>query len=422
MSIPTIISMLITSIYNMADTFFVGKISTQATAAVGVTFSFMSVLQAIGFFFGQGSGTFISRRLGARDSQRALGMASTAFFLAMGTGVALMIAGLLLLRPLSILLGSTPTILPDTVVFLRCILIGAPFMIGSMSLNNQMRFQGNATFAMFGMLSGAIVNIILLPILIFVCKLGILGAGLGTLIGQITGFFVLFAMSRKGENLRISPKNISLCSGYFKEILRGGTPSLTRQGLGAISTILLNVAAGAYGDAAIAGMSIVTRLSFIVMSVVIGLGQGFQPFCGFNYGAKLYPRVKSGFYFSVKVSAAFLVFCALAGFPFAAQIVNVFRADPEVVAVGAVAFRWQIVTYPLISVIMISNMMMQTTGHAVQANILAASRNGLFFIPFILVLPHLFGILGVEICQAVSDICSFVLALPLTSKVLSEMK
>src|SRR5574344_324813 len=422
MAIPTIISMLVTSIYNIVDTYFVGKINTQATAAVGITFAVMSVIQAIGFLFGQGSGVYISRKLGARKTGNAQKMASTAFFCSICSGLAITAFGLLFLTPLSVALGSTPTILPYTERYMAVILIGAPFMTSSMTLNNQMRFQGNASYAMYGMVTGAILNVILVPIFIFVLKMGILGAALARVIGQICSFFILLIMTFRGGNIRIKINDFSFEREYFAEIFKGGTPSLTRQGLASVSTMLLNVAAGAYGDAAIAGMSIVTRISFVILSIVIGIGQRFQPLCGFCYGAKLYQRVRNGYFFSIKIATIFLIVCAVSGYWFAEDIIYIFRNDTAVVEVGAAAFRWQLITYPLGAVIMLSNMMLQTTGNSISANILAASRNGIFFIPLIIILPLIFGLLGVEMCQAVADVLSFLLAVPLVYRLLKKIK
>ncbi|MCQ2189471.1 MAG: MATE family efflux transporter [Paludibacteraceae bacterium] len=422
MAVPTVVSMLVTSFYNMADTFFVGRINTQATAAVGVSFSLMSVIQAIAFLFGQGSGTYISRRLGAKDVEDASRMASTAFFAALGVSCLITLFGFIFLDQLAKFLGSTPTILPYAKTFMSCILIGCPFMISTLVINNQMRFQGNASLAMYGILSGAVINVMLVPLFIFVFDMGILGAGLGTLLGQFCGFCVIFTMSRKGNNLRINPRHITFSYKYAKEIIRGGSPSLTRQGLMAISTSMLNVAAGVYGDAAIAAMSVVTRICFFIQSVVIGIGQGFQPLCGFCYGAKLYQRVRDGYMFAVKASAIFLIVCVAAGAPFADTLVRIFRDDEMVIAVGTPALRWQMLTFPLVSVIQMSNMMLQTTGRALPANILAASRNGFFFIPSILILPYFFGLDGVEAAQALSDFLSFLLATPLALWMLGQLK
>lgn len=422
MAVPTVISMLVTSIYNIVDTYFVGLLNTQATAAVGVVFPVMSIIQATGFFFGQGSGTFISRQLGARQRSTAAKMASTGFFSAITFGILLTVIGIAFLKPLSVLLGSTPTILPYTEQYLGVILIGAPFMTGSMVLNNQMRFQGNARNAMFGMMSGAVMNVILVPIFMFVFNLGILGTAIGTVVSQAIGFTVLFFMSRRGDNIHLKFKDFSKESYYFKEIFKGGTPSLTRQGLASIATILLNLAAGVYGDAAIAGMSIVGRLSFVIFATIIGIGQGFQPFCGFNYGAGNYQRVRKGYFFSIKASMVFLLFCCILGFIFAEEVIDVLRHDPEVVKVGAAAFRWQIITYPLAAVITVSNMALQTSGRSVPANIIAASRNGLFFIPLIIILPKIFGLVGVESCQAVSDVLSFLLTVPIMMSYFRSLK
>lgn len=420
---PTIVSMLVTSFYNIADTYFVGKINTQSTAAVGIVFSVMSIIQAVGFFFGHGSGNYISRKLGAKEDEAARRMAATGFFLALSLGIILMLTGLLLLRPLSYALGSTPTILPYTERYLGIILLGAPFMIASLVLNNQMRFQGNAAYAMVGIVAGAATNVILDPILIFVCDLGISGAAIATVISQVFSFCLLFYMGRREGNIRIHYRNFTFSWSFVKEIIGGGTPSLARQGLASISTIFLNVSAGNYGDAAIAGMSIVSRIGMFINSFLIGFGQGFQPLCGFNYGAGLYARVRQGFWFSVKVGFIFLLCCSVAGMGYAEEIVALFRkGDPLVIETGSAALRWQLITYPLGAWIILSNMMLQTIRKSVRATILSSARQGLFFIPLIFILPHYLGLQGVEMCQAVSDMFTFVLAIPLTGSVLLEMK
>ncbi len=423
LAVPTIVSMLVTSFYNIADTYFVGKINTQSTAAVGIVFSVMSIIQAVGFFFGHGSGNYISRKLGAKEDEAASRMAATGFFLALSLGVILMLLGLLLLRPLSYALGSTPTILPYTERYLGIILLGSPFMIASLVLNNQMRFQGNAAYAMVGIVAGAATNVILDPILIFVCDLGISGAAIATVISQVFSFCLLFYMGRREGNIRIHYRNFTFSWSFVKEIIGGGTPSLARQGLASISTIFLNVSAGNYGDAAIAGMSIVSRIGMFINSFLIGFGQGFQPLCGFNYGAGLYARVRQGFWFSVKVGFIFLLCCSIAGMGYAEEIVALFRkGDPLVIETGSAALRWQLITYPLGAWIILSNMMLQTIRKSVRATILSSARQGLFFIPLIFILPYYLGLQGVEMCQAVSDMFTFVLAIPLSGGVLLEMK
>lgn len=413
MAVPTIISMLVTSVYNIVTTFYVGRISTQATAAVGISFSVMSIIQAVGFTFGQGSGNYISRELGARRHDNASRMASTGFFCAVATGIVICVVGLCLLERLALLLGSTSTILPYAKQYLTFILLAAPFMCGALCLNNQMRFQGNAAYAMFGIITGAVINVFLAPVFIFVLGLGVTGAGMSTFIGEACSMFVLLWMTHKGGTIRLHFRNFAPRKELLKEILAGGTPSFTRQGMASVGVALLNVAAGAFGDAAIAGMSIVGRVTFVVFAAVIGLGQGFQPLCGFCYGARLYSRVREGYWFIVRLGTVFLVLCAVLGFMFSSECIAFFRHDPDVISVGRVALRWQLVSLPLGAIVMYTNMMMQTIRKPWQANILAASRNGLFFIPLIIILPHFLGLLGVEMCQAWADVCSFLLAIPI---------
>ncbi len=413
MAIPTIISMLVTGLYNIADTFFVGKIDTQATAAVGVVFSLMFFVQAMGFFFGHGSGNYISRELGARRHENAVKMASTGFFSSFLVGIIVLILGEIFLTPLSLMLGSTPTILPYTEDYMQVILLGAPFLTSSLTLNNQMRLQGNANFAMYGIVTGAILNVVLDPILIFTCGLGVSGAAWATVIGQAVSFVILFLMTRRGENIAIHFRNFSPSLQRYKEIFYGGSPSMMRQGLACIATMSLNLAAGVYGDSAIAAMSIVGRIAMLSFAVVIGLGQGFQPVCGFCYGAGLYDRLKEAYKFTVTIGTIFLIVLAIIGWMISGTLIGVFRDDPEVIAIGVVALRWQLCVFPVNALILASNMLAQTCRKPWRANILAAARQGLFFIPLIFILPSYFGLLGVEMCQAVSDLLSFVLTVPI---------
>lgn len=414
MAIPTIISMLVTSLYVIADTYFVGQINTQATAAVGIVYSLMFFVQACGFFFGHGSGNYISRELGAKRRDNAVRMASNGFFFSFLLGLFVMALGLLFLEPLSVLLGSTPTILPYTEKYLGIVLLSAPFLTSSLTLNNQMRLQGNAAYAMYGIVVGAILNVALDPILIFGFDMGITGAAIATLVGQVVSFFILFYMARKGENIGIYFRNFVPSWLTLKEIFLGGSPSLSRQGLACLATMSLNIAAGTYGDEAIAAMSIVNRISMLVLATVIGLGQGFQPLCGFCYGAKMYDRLEAGYKFTVKVGTAFLLVCTVTGWIFSGSIIGLFRDDPEVISIGVVALRWQLCTYPFNAMILASNMLTQTCRKTWRANFLAAARQGLFFVPLIFILPRFFGLLGVEMCQAVSDTLAFIATVPIT--------
>ena len=423
MSVPSIISMLITSFYNMADTFFVGQIGTTATAAVGVIFPLMSIIQALGFTFGHGSGNYISRKLGQGEVEDAKKMAATGFVSALVAGAIFGLVGLIFLDGLVGILGATPTIAPYARQYAMYILIGTPFMASSLVLNNQLRFQGSAFFGMIGMGVGAVLNIALDPLFIFVLDMGVSGAALATILSQIVSFCLLLRGCTRGGNIAISLKNFSPSWARYKEIARGGTPSLFRQGLGSVATICLNFAAGIYGDAAIAGMSIVTRVLQFANSAIIGLGQGFQPVCGFNYGAKLYGRVRKAFWFTVSLAFCVLLIGSIVGIAFAPQIIAIFRKeDLEVIKIGALSLRLQCIFLPLSAFVVGSNMMLQTIGKPVKASISAAARTGLFFVPAILILPQFFGLLGVQMSQAVADLCSFVLCVPLAGTTLLEMK
>lgn len=423
MAVPTIVSMLVTCLYTIVDTYFVGQLNTQSTAAVGIVFSLMCLIQAIGSFFGHGSGSYMSRELGARRIDNAASMAATGFVYAIITGVAIAAVGLISLRTLSLWLGSTATVLPYTEQYMAIILIGTPFQIASFTLNSQLRMQGNTRHAMWGIVSGAVLNVLLDPLLIFGCSLGLRGAALATVIGQAVSFLILYIMcNRRGATcVGIHLTKFSLRWHYVREIIYGGSPSLSRQGLASISVVLLNLAAASYGDAAVAAMSIVSRVTMFVMSVIVGLGQGFQPFCGYCYGAGLYARLRQGYWFTVKTGFVFLAIFAAVVYCFAEQTVALFRDDAIVIAVGSTALRWHLVAYPLNAYIMTSNMMLQTTRRPLRANLLASARRGLVFIPFILLLPHLFGLMGVAMCQAVCDVVTFLLAIPIMRLTFKEL-
>ena len=423
LAVPCIISMLVTSFYNMADTFFVGQLKDNAaTGAVGVVFSMMAIIQAVGFFFGQGSGTFISRALGEKNQKEAEEMAATGFYSSLAIGAVICILGQIFLEPLSYLLGSTDTILPHTKAYLQVILLGAPWITASFVLNNQLRFQGGAMYAMVGITTGAVLNIILDPILIFNAGLGVAGAGWATIISQFISFCLLYLGCCKGSNIRIRLKNIRIRLYYFHMILRGGLPSLARQCLASLATICLNHAARPHGDAIIAAMGVVQRISMFGASTMLGFGQGFQPVCGFNYGAKLYDRVKKGFWFSVKISTVVLIAISVAGFIFAPDLIRLFRDDPDVIACGTMALRFQCVSFATHGWIVMSNMMEQSMGRTLPATFLSVARQGLFFIPLVLTLSATLGVLGIQMTQMAADILTFLFAIPIHIHVLRTME
>lgn len=422
MAVPTIISMLITSFYNMADTFFVGRIGTSATGAVGVVFPLMAIIQAVGFFFGQGSGNYISRQLGAQHEEEAERMASTGFFSSLAAGLLILVLGLLFQNPLCHLLGATDTIFPFARSYMRYILIGAPYMTAALVLNNQLRLQGNATHAMVGLVAGGVLNIALDPLFIFVFGLGIAGAAIATILSQLVSFVLLLWGVRRSGGIPIRLRLFSPSRARFLAIVGGGVPSLCRQGLASIAITCLNTAARPFGDAAIAAMSVVTRVSQFASSALIGFGQGYQPVCGFNYGARRYDRVTRGFWFCIKVSSGLLVALAVLGAVFAPQLVALFRADdPEVIRIGARTLRLQCLSFPLLGWVILCNMLLQNIAMTVRASIVAAARQGLFFIPLALILPYFAGLTGVQLCQPLSDLCSFALSAALTIPVLRAL-
>ena len=423
LAVPTIISMLTTSIYNMADTFFVSKISTSASGSVGIAFPLMMIIQAIGFTLGMGSGNYISRLLGQKDREYSSKVLATGFFTALIVGAALAIIGIIFLNPLVYALGATETIAPHAKAYIRYILIGMPFMTASFVLNGTLRFQGSAFYSMIGIATGGILNILLDPIFIFTLNMGTGGAALATIISQFISFCILFYNSSIGGNIKIRIKEFTPKWEMYQEILRGGLPSFYRQALGSVALIALNFSAGIYGDAAIAAMSIVGRVIQFAVSVMLGLGQGFQPVCGFNYGAKLYDRVLKAFYFTAKLSIIALSILSVIGLITSPLVITAFRKeDLEVIKIGSLALRFQSLTLPLIAWIIMTNMLVQTIGKSKEASIVAISRQGLFFIPAVLILPRMFGLLGVQLSQPISDLCAFMVSLIISGNVLSELK
>ena len=419
---PTILSMLITSIYNLADTFFVGQISTSASGAVGVVSSLMAIIQALGFMLGHGAGTIISRSLGSRDTTAATRFASTSFFTALVFGVVLAVAGLGTLPHFMMLLGSTETILPHACAYARPILIAAPLMISSLVMNNILRYEGKASFAMIGLVTGGVLNIALDPLFMFVFGLGTAGAGIATALSQSISFCILLSMFLRGKTVsqfRLSA--VTREARDFGRILLGGAPSFGRQGLNSIGGMLLNLAARSYGDAAVAGMSIVSRIFMFIISVAIGVGQGLQPVASFNYGARKYRRVRQAAIFTIE--AAFCMLVVLVGLCWVNgdALVRLFRDDPAVTAVALPAFHYQCLAMLLHPIIVVANMTLQSVGASGRATFLACCRQGVFFIPLILILPRTHGLFGVEICQPIADVLTFLVSLPFLIAFLQQL-
>lgn len=424
LAVPTIISMLITSIYNMADTFFVSQLSTSASGAVGVNFSLMAMIQAIGFTLGMGSGNYMSRMLGAKEQDRAQRACSTAVYTAFFFGLLLAVFGIWNIDSLVRALGATETIAPYARDYGKYILIAAPYMTVSFVFNNHLRSQGNAALSMLGITAGGVLNVILDPVLIFGFEMGISGAAIATIFSQFVSFLILLTLViRSGNVLKPHPKFFTMKGWVYKEILSAGMPTLGRQGLASVASVLLNVAASGFGDAAVAAMSIVTRIMMFINSALIGFGQGFQPVCGFNFGAKRYGRVLEAYYFCRRVAFVFLLVMAVVMFAVSTPIMRLFRReDAEVVKIGALALKMQCVLLPIQSFTIIGNMLTQSIGYSFRATLTAIGKQGLFFIPAILILPGIYGVLGLQLAQPVADLLTFVLTQVIVVMVVKELK
>lgn len=422
LAIPTILSMLVSAIYNMADSYFVGKINTQSVASVGIVFSIMTLLQAIGFFLGNGSGIMVSTLLGEKKKDDAQIYANVAFFSVIFVGIILAVIGLFFSNSIALLLGATKTTIEYASTYLKYILLGSPFILGSFVLNNQLRYQGSALYSMIGILTGSIINIALDPLFIFTFKLEVAGAALATVIGQIVSFFMLYFGTFKNDNIRLSIKRFKPTAKVYLTIFKNGLPSLARQGIGTVANIAMNFACAPFGDAVIAGMSVYNRVMFLGMAVVIGYGQGYQPVCSFNFGAKNYKRVFDGYKFLAVVTTIIITVFSIIGFIFAPQLIAVFRDDAEVITIGAKALRYQSFAMLVTGYCTASNMLMQSLRISGKATVMALSRQGIFYIPAILILPRMFDITGIALAQPVADILSFVLTIFLVVPTVKKLK
>ncbi len=420
---PTVLSMLITSIYNLADTFFVGQLSTSASGAVGVVSSLMAIIQALGFMLGHGSGSTISRSLGQQDTDSASRFASTSFFTSLLFGGVLTVGGLAALTPLMRLLGSTETILPHARDYAFYILLAAAPMMASLVLNNILRYEGKANFAMIGLVTGGVLNMVLDPIMIFGFRMGTGGAGLATALSQVVSFFILLSMFLRGKTVsHLSFRAFSRQPKDFVQIFTVGFPSFGRQGLASIASMLLNIAARSYGDAAVAAMSTVSRIFMFILSVSLGIGQGFQPVAGFNYGARRYGRVREACLFTIGAGAIFIFLISSLCWWNGAALIRLFRNDPAVLEIALPALRYQCLAMLLQPVIVSTNMLFQSIGKAGRATFLSCCRQGLCFIPLILTLPQIWGVLGIEAAQPIADLLTFCISLPFLLQYLGQLK
>ena len=423
LAVPSIITMMISAIYNMADTFYVARIDIQSPAAVGIVFSYMAFIQAIAFFFGHGSANYISRALGAKNREGAALIASTGFFTSFIAGVLIAFLGFVFMNPLLRLLGSTETIMPHARAYFRYILLGTPLIMSSFVMNNQMRFQGNAFMAMLGITFGAGLNIILDPIFIFMFGMGVSGASLATMLSQCVSFVILLRLTGRGDGIRISIRNFKPTFAHYREITAGGFPSLGRQGLASLALAYMNQLAGLYGDVAIAALSVVNRVIMFSTSMVLGFGQGFQPVCGFNYGAREFTRVRHAFWFTVMITSAYCALLSVLGYVFAENVIAIFRPnDAELISLGSRALRYECIVYTSVGFVTISNMYLQSIRKTIRASILAASRQGFMLFIALHIGMKFFGLTGIITAQPLADALTFMIAIPFSFSALNESK
>ena len=412
MAVPSVASMLITTLYNLADTYFVSQLSTSASASVGVVFAIMSLIQAMGGGFGMGASSLISRKLGEKKPEEASLYATSAFCGAFVFGLILLIFGLAFLTPLVRLLGSTETMLPYSRDYARYILLAAPVMCSAFVLNSAIRSEGASIRAMVGMSAGGVLNIALDPLLIFTCGLGIGGAAIATAISQLFSFVLMLFLMR-GISIKMRPSLISRRPADYLLLLRTGFPTIIRQGLASVASALMNNAAAVYGDAAVAAVTISNRVYLFVRNIILGVGQGFQPVAGYNFGAGLMKRVKDSFRFATAVGTVICCGFALLLALHAPGVIGWFRRDdPEVIRIGTLALYFAAGVMPLMAFSTYVNQLYQCLGFARQATVLAACRQGIFYVPIILILPRLLGLMGVQMGQPAADLLTFVISVP----------
>ena len=416
MAIPTIIGMLVTMIYNLTDTFFIGQLGNKSmTAAIGIAFSFVSFIQALGFWFGYGSGNAMSRSLGAQQDGEAAILSSTGIVLALVTGILLCLSMLFSVERIAAFLGgnASNSLLDYSTQYLRVMIYTVPFSLYATTLYNQMRLCGNVKDGMFGLMTGMLTNMILDPILIFACKMGFIGAGWATFAGQLLGAVVLTILSMHNGNIPVRLHRVSFCDGRLYHILVGGAPNFSRQGITSVAAILLNILAADYGEETIAALTIAGRVAALFYMVMIGWGQGFQPVCAMNYGAGRYDRVKKALKISIAIGTAFLVAATFILAIFAEPLSTIFSKNTEVITLCTRILRLQCISLPLMGVYALSSMFTQNIGKYFTALWISISRQGLFYIPLLYLLPLLFTAIGLDartglFCvQPIADISSF---------------
>lgn len=426
LGIPTTLSMMVTSLYNLADTYFVSLLGNDAvTAAVGNLLALMSIIQAIGFTYGMGSGSIVSRLLGKRDREGADRVTASAFFIALLSGLLILIFGFIFLTPLMKLFGSkSGAVLEYSKQYAVWILISAPFMCMSFVMNNVLRAQGKAVLSMIGLITGAVINVALDPLLIFTFKMGVTGAAVATCASQMISFSVLLFMFLSNKTIvRLRVKAISRAFATYGEVIGTGFPSFCRQILASLCTVFLNNAALQYGgDAAQASFAVVQKFFMLAFSISLGIGQGYQPVLGYNHSAKRFDRVRKSYLFTLGFSTALMVTFATVCAIFAPTLMKMFSLSEQATEYGTLTLRLQCACMPLLPLNFMASITYQTVGSKLIASLLSVSRQGLFYIPAVMILPEIWQMFGVQCCQSVSDLFSFLFAIPFTFMFFASLK
>ena len=419
MAVPTIVAFLITSIYSLADTYFVSSLGTNATAAVSVNASLDQLIMMCGSMLAMGANSYIARLLGKGEDEKASRVLSTAFFAAFAIGAGLLIFGNLFMVPMVRLLGATPTCEAYSIDYASYVLLAAPFMASNFVMNQCLRSEGSATLSMVGMGFGGILNIILDPIFIFTFDMGVAGASLATAISKTVSFCILiFPYITRRSLLHLSIRNFRPTREIVAEIVTVGSSSMFRNGLAVVAGILLNTLAGNISDSVLAGIGVCTKIMMFPFSIILGFGNGFQPVAGFNWGAKRYDRVKESYRFSSKVAfwggAVMAAICIL----FADKLIILFAGtDEEMRRIGAFAIITQSIALPIHAWVAIVNMYCVGLGNAKGALALSTARQGSCFLPILYPLAWIFGAWGVGSVQALADVLTLVLAIPILKNI-----
>ncbi len=412
-AIPTMIGMLVSIIYNLTDTFWIGRLDSKSmTAAIGIAYSFFSLMQAVGFWFGYGSGNVMSNRLGAKKEEEAKTVSSTGIVISIAVGIVIVLISYIFIEPLVNVMGGNASedLRHYTIIYLKVLIAAIPFLLYGVTLYNQMRLCGNVKDGMLGLASGMLLNIVLDPVFIMIFKMGIVGAGAATLIGEVAASIVLTVLSFKHGNIAVSLKNFKPKGNVIYHILAGGAPNFSRQAVTSIAAVLLNKTAAMYGESMIAAVTIATRVSALVYFLMIGFSQGFQPICAMNYGAKKYDRVSKAFRLTVSIGTCFMTIGAVLLFITAGSMVKIFSTDPGVIDSGIHILRFQCISLPFLAFYAVSSMYLQNIGRYFNSLVISVSRQGLFFIPLLFVLSGTCGKLGLYMLQPAADILSFMMA------------